>query len=55
MFIVTGNIELSTAKCDKPQEPINSTESGNYYSAIGKQPPSSKPTSSSNAVYKVST
>ena len=52
--LVTGNIELSTAKYDKPQEVVNSTESGNYYSAIGNQHPCTKQANSSNVVYKVS-
>ena len=55
MCLVTGNIELSTAKCDKSQELMNSTESGNYYSATRNQPPSVKQTSSSNVFDKVST
>ena len=53
MCLVTGNIELSTAKYDKSQELMNSTESGNYYSAVGNQQPCVKQTSSSN-IYKVS-
>ena len=52
--VVTGNIELSTTKRDKSQEPMNSTDSGNYYSAVGNQQPCAKQTNSNNLVYKVS-
>ena len=54
VHLVTGNIELSTTKCDKSQEPMNSTDNSNYYSAVGNQQSCAKQASSSNSVYKVS-
>ena len=53
--MVIGNIEISTAKCDKSQELMNSTDSSTYYSTVGNQNPCAKQTSSDNLVYKVNT
>ena len=53
--LMTGKIELSTAKYDKSQGPVNSTDSINYYSTVGNQQHCTKQISISNAVYKLST
>ena len=53
--MMTGNIEISAAKCDQSQELMNSTDSSTYYSTVGNQQPCVKQTSSDNLVYKVST
>ena len=53
IFIVTRNVELSTAKCDMSQELMNSTDSSNYYSGIRDQS-CAKQVNNINATCKVS-
>ena len=52
--LVTGNIEMSTAKCDVSQELMTSTGSSNYYSAIRDQKLCAKQTNNSITACKVS-
>ena len=51
---MTGNTELSTAKCDMSEGLTTSTDSSNYYSAIRDQQPCAKQTNNSDAACKVS-
>ena len=53
VYIVAGNLELATTKCDMSQEPTAITDSSNYYSAVGFHS-CAKQINKSDVVYKVS-